>query len=318
MRRALVTSAIAFVACDAPVIRVAEKSDSSEVVSPPFVEYARAVCTGLRNCAPFELDARWGGFDRCVERLSVFVWRLSRGPAVNITDEQVTACARAREVVDCAKWAHEELLREMPAACNVPGKRPLGAGCASEFDCQSYECDGQCGRCVEGITEASPCNARSRCARGLQCVLGTCVRPRDLDQACNIAQPCFPHLACAAGKCVRAPIEGAPCLTDGDRPCSAVTALRCDGGKCTRPPLAAPSASCGSAVDGGPTLCQYGTLCRASAPGAVGTCVPAPSYGSSCGGYYDLSGPCQSPAVCLRGICRDLEPADCDPPPTPP
>jgi hypothetical protein len=322
---------LAIVGCKAPTVvlltddaavapEVHDDVAAPDPVDPVFTRIAEAYCNVTAQCAPVDLATQWGSVDECMQGYPRFTAHLTSGWGVLATADQRRACADALATTDCAKAARTWIEGDLPAACRVPGALSLGASCASNWQCASMHCSGQCGVCVDPLPDGA-CTDQRQCPFGHLCVATKCVKPRELGEACDASTTCHLDLACQSGTCVRAPTQGETCLEGADHACARTRNLRCEPTtkQCVPWKIAKVGEPCGPNGDE-PVPCERGLACKQLGPGLAGTCVTTHPDGTAClPAYYATpGGPCRFPSSCVRRVCRALELDDCSLPEAPP
>ena len=315
--------------CDAPRIEIAAsdaavdaRSEAGPQMDPAILELSRAYCTMAKNCWPFDLGILFGTYETCLARHPSLLVRYF-GVGSNFTSEKIRACAAAYPVNDCGRAQRQIFEFQLPEACVVPGRLPVGASCINRYQCDTLRCTSGgagCGVCVALVNEGAACQNDAICKPGHLCVGDTCSRLREVGEACDVSRVCHVDLACSAGKCAPRPLSGQACVDD-PWPCGiGYGPRRCDPllKKCELPHVAKISEPCGAFPDAF-VDCAHGLMCQRAATDDVGKCVPGIADGQVCGWQpWINSGGCISPAVCAGGVCRLPEYDDCNPPGVPP
>ena len=202
-------------------------------------------------------------------------------------------------------------------SCLVPGKRPVGAGCAFSSQCQSGQCSGSgdpCKTCSASPAAGTKCPDSGRCQLGDFCHPATrlCTDVSTIVHAAK-GQPCdlsaSPLVSCAddllcvraaydssAGTCTPRRVSGESCTTlvNGSEGCAAGTECTdSTGGTCELP------GTCGVGV-----RCDSASYCRTGDGGF--TCAPLATAGQPCSTSSSDGLPsCLLPAICMAatGTC---------------
>lgn len=250
----------------------------------------------------------------CPESVGVYeelvsLYRVDEAVASRCLDEMRTAACDA-VLSECEHDAVKGLVPR-GARCSLPSMCEDGTTCGgcSERCCQKHCIDAPIGGvgavckgipgCAEGLVcwnekcvvpsslrlpgEGAACSLR--CAVGLWCLRGVCVRPRVEGDPCT-RDECRYGFVCVGGRCMTARLVGETCRSDieciDSRWCDSVT------GRCSE------NLPVGSTCGSGRPPCVYGTRCssgRCTAPARLGT-------GSSCADDLDCEGQCLENSRC--------------------
>lgn len=193
------------------------------------------------------------------------------------------------------------------------GTVPLGMPCTAEFGAGTFDtcADGYCpascpATCQAFAGESMPCEmpgpfARSRCAPGFSCVMGTCRALGARGQPCGDGRPgCGPFLVCRGGLalpqvCGELGLPNEPC--DGATDC---LSLLCVDRRCQNRVMQ--GRLCSASYQ-----CPVGHGCYDTKAGGVfvGECQPDLALGAACDAERSRCGP---GLLCMAGRCVVGEP----------
>jgi len=198
----------------------------------------------------------------------------------------------------------------LPEHCAIPGTLPGGEPCSDDSQCAGGRCDASpCGVCGSWLEAGQPCAVGALpCRRGTRCWVetGEC-KPLGSDgDACRTREDCIPTLTCVGGTCSPRAELDEPCSTNSD--CDSANTLTCDPvtRRCVRATAAAVGEPCG---EDNLFLCEPDATCDRF---LSGQCIARIADGAACeqGGLAS----CTSPAQCVSGTCKIVDPADCSNP----
>lgn len=310
-------------------------------------KYARWACEKMSQCNEIVFESFFGSAARCEAHSSAFCLESARTPDTAKTPEFFAKCAEDWPELPC--YAHQLVFQDIGALCPFSGKRPNGAACAEEGQCQSGSCFFQqsadtCGTCVQRSPVGGACNFVPG-SRGRQCVGEAYCKPdEDLadDEICvkfvGQSGDCGPksasYLTCGPGlTCVYSPsaptvfgkceppkitLNSACAAPDSDGfsathpPCSAAQNLICIDGACQLATYGAPGDACvplGTAPGAGQFHACESGICLS------GKCAPLKMPGEPCAfegacGANESDGCCFN-TVCSEGVCKVLPTPTC-------
>lgn len=277
--------------------------------------FARAECTQVASCTPFNLTLTYGDEATCEQRAVLACMPAIGAPGSTLDFAQVEQCAEAVKAETCEQF----LDNDQPSACTYTGAMPLGMSCGTDSQCYTGYCrlglPGACGACavraqagMAGLDGGVPsCLGDSDCMATLVCALGVCVAPSPAGAACGFAQPCVRTLACIGGKCANPVPVGGPCTLPTDCDGTHGGACNTNTKTCVAIATAASGQPCGI-VNGGLTNCVGGATCGNVNTTLQGTCHQTAADNAPCG--PDIG--CMAPAVCAAGArCTLPNPAAC-------
>ncbi len=277
--------------------------------------FARAECTQLTACTPFNVTLTYGDEATCEQRAVLACVPALGAVGSTLNPSQVDQCAQAIKAESCEQF----LDNDQPSACTYTGSFALGATCGTDSQCTTGYCrlglPGACGECAvraqagqTGPDGGRPaCLSDADCMATLVCAMGVCVGPSPAGATCSLQQPCQRTLACVAGKCAAPLPVGAACALPTD--CDVTHGAACNTitKTCVAIATAASGQPCGI-VNGGLTDCIGGATCGNVSPTLQGTCHQTAADDAPCG--PDIG--CLAPAVCAAGArCTLPSPANC-------
>jgi hypothetical protein len=314
MARAAFILPLALVALACSTEAAEHEEDALSAIHRSCHELAASECSSRALCGKATFANEYGTLAECTarrEKLCVGTWFANGSLA---TPGDVHACARALDLSNlqteehCRRWLEQEVTRNPPAECHLPGTLPLGADCVSDLQCAIGSCRPatSCGQCGGRGTQGDACAADDECEPNLACSSFSCGSYGQSEQACGPGAPCEPGLGCDFGKCRPRRNAGAPCDPGGDSCRLWDDELACNSsGSCTQLDVHGEAEPCGQLDDGTVAQCAHGFTCRASASPKQGECVPLIEDGLKCApsGTFVFSGPCRAPALCIDGFC---------------
>jgi hypothetical protein len=277
-------------------------------------EFARAECTQVATCTPFNMTLTYGDETTCEQRAVLACMPAIGAAGSTLTRAQVEQCAQAVKAETCEQF----LDNDQPSACTYTGSLPVGAACGTDSQCNTGYCRlglGACGTCAvraqagqAALDGGLPsCFTDSDCVATLVCAMGVCVGPSPAGAACSLQQPCQRTLACIGGKCAAPVPVGGACTFPTD--CDGAHGAACNTN--TRTCVAIATATSGQPcgiVNGGLTDCVGGATCGNVNPTLQGICHQTAADNAPCG--PDIG--CMAPAVCAAGArCTLPNPAVC-------
>jgi len=277
--------------------------------------FARAECTQLSTCTPFNVTLTYGDEATCEQRAVLACMPALGAAGSTLSSTQVDQCAQAIKAETCEQF----LDNDQPSACTYTGSLALGATCGTDSQCSTGYCRlglvGGCGVCATraqagqtGTDGGLPaCLTDGDCVATLVCAMGVCVGPSPIGAACGLQQPCQRTLACVSGKCSAPVPVGSACTLPTD--CDGAHGAACNTN--TRTCVAIATATSGQPcgiVNGGLTDCVGGATCGQVSATLTGTCHQTAADNAPCG--PDIG--CMAPAVCAAGArCTLPNPTTC-------
>ena len=277
--------------------------------------FARAECTQVSACTPFNLTLTYGDEATCEQRAVLACMPAVGAAGSTLSATQVEQCAQAVKAESCEQF----LDNNQPSACTYTGSLALGATCGTDSQCVTGYCrlglPGACGTCAtraqagQGWTDGGrpSCLSDADCVATLVCAMGVCVGPAPAGAACSLQQPCQRTLGCIAGKCAPPVPVGGACTTPTD--CDGAHGAACNTN--TRTCVAIATVTTGQVcgiVNGGLTDCIGGATCGNVSATLQGTCHQPAADNAPCG--PDIG--CMAPAVCAPNArCTLPSPAAC-------
>ena len=256
-----------------------------------------AICEKYAQCAPFYVDATYGGVARCADR-----YASSQCGASTAAVPDPSACTAALANASC-----DLFLSGSVSECDPKGTLADAAPCAQSIECISGSCpveDGVlCGTCQPSIAEGGACGAPSQmCAKGTVCKNSVCTKLALPGEPCATYTDCSGPLLCVGGQCTRGASEGETCtFKTNDLPCDNFAGLFCSNAtaKCKAMKLAEPGQSCGyDAATDDVVRCKNGTCINAS-------CVSHLHDGDACSPIMASGLPtCEAPSRCVAETCQ--------------
>jgi hypothetical protein len=254
--------------------------------------YAETHCRRTTGCAPALVELFFGGLASCVELSAERCVAELVAPDVAMTAADIDRCVPVVTAQSCA-----DIVDRNPPKCNVPGKRPLGSPCMTDFQCAAGACGGRntlgCGTCRVLAKEGEACG---ECERDLRCVAGTCKRLGVLGVDCDATRPCSVAFRCSGGKCAQYAGAGESCTAPSD--CETGRSFYCslDAG-CASFSFVPPEERCG--VVGNRVFACAGGQC--AGPDGGERCVGYVDAGKRCGALPEPS--CFLTLYCAAGQC---------------
>ena len=298
---------LALVACSAPVNMTQPRNDFSDIedASVPFdaapsidqlcTQLAKNTCDRFASaCAPVVMQLLFEGGPTECQTGRKAVCLAVEGAGTADTPMHLAACAQARTTASC----DELLVYTAPSisCAALPGPRTSGAGCATDFQCQSAFCKnmgvGTCGTCAVFQPVGGSCTIDGECQRGLHCVNMKCAAyptsmagtPCTSDEQCNWPLRCF------------GVYDGTKFLSGST--CGLMT-VSTAGGSCGWMTMNATGGTSFYAYQG----CPEGDCHFPNASSYTGTCPTIVDANATC----DETHVCRYPALCVSGTCHGLD-----------
>jgi hypothetical protein len=287
---------------------------SSQTPDAACASGAETYCAWLGRCVPSSLNVVWGDAATCAARIKLSCMDQFLSGS-NASPDDIGACASAVAAQSCnAPVGPVEGSECLPK----PGSRANGAGCGSDWQCQSTYCKksgGQtCGTCAVRAKIGELCDGS--CEFGATCAQVSlaerrCVVPGGVGASCATSMVCQSGLSCEGGVCTQPTYLSAGMACEPARSrCDGRMGLYCNSMTrvCAQVKYASPGEACGTQSDGTLAICSGGASCPTGLA-ANKVCIAAAKDGEACNLNMNIG--CQQPASCINNVCKLPDAAAC-------
>jgi hypothetical protein len=271
-----------------------------------------ALCAKYDGCAPLLVAQQYGDQTTCVARTKPTCVAELAAPGTSQTPASLEDCAKQLGNLTCAGLT----ANTPPDACKVkPGTVANGAACGTDAQCASTACIDRgttgCGTCAPRVAAGGACGDKGQgpCDYGTTCVSKVCKKLANAGEACTASGDCSFGLVCKSSACAQPDATGASCTPGADDTCDRSKGFYCHPTKkqCIAAKQGSVNGACGFDSGGEFTVCVGGAYCKTGASQLSGVCTKLVADGGACSD----KDPCQTPALCINGVCKVVDPSTC-------